>query len=56
MGINFNYECGSHLNSPFLYKREHKDKISKCLCGSKLLSGVCIIIAYSKRRGFFKMS
>ena len=46
-----NYEGGSPLTLPFHYKIEHKDKISKCECGSKLLSGVCISIAFSDIRG-----
>ena len=49
--LECHYECGSPFNLPFHYKTENKDKISKCVCGSKLLSGVCIVIAYSKIRG-----
>ena len=51
------YKCGSPLNLPIHYKIEHKDEFSKCVCGSKLLSGVCISFASSKiRGGCFKMS
>ena len=48
------YESGSPLNLPFHYKLEHNDKSSKCVSGSKLLSGVCISIAYSNISGLLQ--
>ena len=47
-------ECNYEFGSPFHHKLEKKDKISKCVCGSKFLNGVCINITYSKIRGLLQ--
>ena len=50
--LECNCECRSALSMLFRYKIGHMDKISKFVCGNKLLSGVCFSIAYSVIRGF----
>ena len=35
----------------FLYKIEHKDKVSKCACGNQTISGICVEQISSKLRG-----
>ena len=36
------HKCGLPFNLAFHYSIYHEDKISKCTCGDKTLSGVCI--------------
>ena len=35
------YRCGTPHTLLFRYKREHKDKVSKCACGNQTISGNC---------------
>ena len=39
--LECNYKCGTPFTLAFLYKIEHKDKISGCPCEDESLSGVC---------------
>ena len=37
-----NHKCGDPFNLAFHYSICHEDKISKCICGDKTLSGICM--------------
>ena len=38
------YKCGTPSSLAFHYKMSHEDKMNKCACGVKSLSGICIKI------------
>ena len=40
--LECNHKCGAPFNLAFHYSICHEDKIGKCVCGDKTLSGICI--------------
>ena len=46
-----NCRCGTPHTLLFLYKIEHKDKVSKCACGKQTISGNCLEENSSKLKG-----
>ena len=40
--LECSHKCGLPFNLAFHYSIYHEDKISKCACGDKTLSGICI--------------
>ena len=40
--LECNHKCGAPFNLVFHYSICHEDKIAKCMCGDKTLSGICI--------------
>ena len=40
--LECSHKCGLPFNLAFHYSMYHKDKISKCSCGDKTLSGICM--------------
>ena len=47
--LDCNHKCGAPFNLAFHYSICREDKIGKCACGDKTLSGICM-----KTDGFFK--
>ena len=54
--LECNYKCGTPFTLAFHYKKEHKDEISKCVCGEQSLSGICINEFVSQVAGTNKLS
>ena len=40
--LECNHKCGAPFNLAFHYSTCHEDKVGKCVCGDKTLSGICI--------------
>ena len=40
--LDCSHKCGLPFNLAFHYSIYHEDKISKCACGDKTLSGICM--------------
>ena len=40
--LECNHKCGAPFNLAFHYSICHEDKIGKCVCGGKTISGICI--------------
>ena len=40
--LEFKHKCGLLFNLAFHYSIYHEDKISKCACGDKTLSSICM--------------
>ena len=40
--LECNYKCGAAFNLAFHFSICHEGKISKCVCGDKTLSGICM--------------
>ena len=40
--LDCNHKCGAPFNLAFHYSICHEDKIGKCACGDKTLSGICM--------------
>ena len=40
--LECNHKCGAPFNLAFHYSICHEDKIGKCVCGDKTLSGICM--------------
>ena len=49
--LECNYRCGSPFTLSFHYQVIHKDKMGKCACAVKSLSGICIKIDYPFKEG-----
>ena len=49
--LDCNYNCGTQHTLLFHYKREHKDKVSRCAFGNQTISGNCVEEISSKLRG-----
>ena len=40
--LHCNYRCGNPHTLLFHYKIEHKDRVSKCVCGNQTIIGNCV--------------
>ena len=40
--LECNHKCGAPFNLASHYSICHEDKIGKCVCGDKALSGICV--------------
>ena len=50
--LECNHKCGAPFNLAFLYSIGLEDKIAKCMCGDKTLSGICIKTDWSFKDEF----
>ena len=50
--LECNHKCGAPFNLAFHYSIFHEDKIDKCVCGDKTLSGICIKTSIKDESGY----